>query len=128
MNISDTATFDFIVTNKKTVDMTLTIVSFTTGEYSETTGAQGKTIIAKGTLTITVQFTPALPGGAKTDVMHVEWTDINAKTGKKDIKLSGEAVPVPKIDAPTTYDFGTIGIGNSDTHDFDIENTRFRFL
>ena len=124
VNISETATFDFVVTNKKSVDMTVTALSFLTGEFSDISGAQGKTIVSKGTLTITVRFAPGLPGGLKNDTMHIEWVDINGKTGKKDVKLEGESVPVPLISGPaTTYDFGTIGIGNNSTHNFDIQNT-----
>ncbi|MCD4657994.1 MAG: choice-of-anchor D domain-containing protein [Planctomycetes bacterium] len=124
VNIGEFSAIDIIITNKKIDPLTLTQMSTNIAEFNIIAGGTPGTMIqGKADHIITVQFVPDLPGGIKDAILQIDY-DFGTKPKIKEISLTGQAVPVPRIEVdPTTKDWGDVVINNTETQDFIIENT-----
>ncbi|MCD4657995.1 MAG: choice-of-anchor D domain-containing protein [Planctomycetes bacterium] len=123
VNIGDNDTVDIIITNKKSDPLTLTLMSINNIEFIIITGGTPGTLIqGKAEHTVTVQFTPTLPGGVKDAILQIDY-DFGTKPKIKEITLNGEAVPVPRFQVgPASKDYGTVNCNTTETQDFTVEN------
>lgn len=128
VGIGSTPFVEFQVINPTKQDITLSSINFNTAEFNEITNAQGKLMTKNSGLLISVQFTPCFPIGKKIDKMSIKWVNSKGKVGIMSVDLEGEAIPAPKINASSSYDFGFVTLGHSATHDFIIENTETSIL
>ncbi len=129
INIEESAQVDIIVSNKKTDSVTLTKISINNFEFYIIRGGTPSTYVpGKTDHIITVQFSPRLPGGDKNAILTIEY-NFGTKPVIKEINLSGEAIPVPKISInPTSYDWQDILIRTTEKKDFVIRNIGTAFL
>ncbi|MCD4657997.1 MAG: hypothetical protein K8S87_10710, partial [Planctomycetes bacterium] len=95
--IGDVATVDIIIKNNKSDPLTLTQMSISNIEFLIIVGGNPGTLIqGKAEHTVKVQFSPTLPGGVKDAILQIDY-DFGTKPKIKEITLTGEAVPVPRI-------------------------------
>ncbi|MCD4658312.1 MAG: choice-of-anchor D domain-containing protein [Planctomycetes bacterium] len=121
INIGDTITLDVVLKNKYGKDITILAMQYS-GDSDFIIVAGQTTPLVLGNNdehTITVQFAPS-SAGAKNGMIMISH---DASTKPKELSITGEGVPVPRINLPVTdYDFLAILINTTKNEDFDIEN------
>ncbi len=98
--------------------------SFFGGSFPGAGGTCASTLLAGGSCTVVVSYSPVVPSGGDMDSLLIDYHDgISTIQALRD--LSGVAVaPANLVISETdTYDFGTIAMGATSPHIFTITNT-----
>ena len=121
INLGDEVTLDVILTNKYGKSILITSISIAgSNNFEITAGSTVPINLDKNaTHTISVKFEPTTAGPlvATLSILH------DASTKAKEIDLTGNGIPVARIDlSETSHDFNKKLINRTHTHDLDIEN------
>ncbi len=121
VNIGDIISLDVTLTNKYGKLILISAISISgSNDYTITAGnTLPINLVNNATHTVTVTFEPTT-GGQLVGLLSILH---DASTKPKDINLTGNGIPVPRIKlTPTTYDFGKRLINRTHNNDIEIEN------
>jgi len=121
VNLGEFVTQDITLTNKYGKLLLITAISISgSNDYTITAGNILPINLDKNAIhTVTVKFEPTSGGPlvAMLSVLH------DASTKAREVDLTGNGIPVARIDlSDTTFDFSKKIINRTHTHDLDIEN------
>jgi Beta-propeller repeat/Abnormal spindle-like microcephaly-assoc'd, ASPM-SPD-2-Hydin/HYDIN/CFA65/VesB-like, Ig-like domain len=95
------------LTNTGSASLSITSIS-ASGNFGETDNCAGQTLIPGGSCTITVTFTPSVPGAMSGEITIRD----NATATPQLVNLSGTGV-YPVLLSPANVSFGTVNVGST---------------